>query len=463
MRKSSLTRLLTNASLFSRLTLSTVQEKIITEFQLQQLWFEHLLPKNLLASDGQNFKIIQTGWWNHESGPDFRDATIQDETGKIHHGDIEIHLNTSDWKSHRHQLDSNYHQLILHIALQGPPVSVLINGRSIPTILLSAQLPEPLSQLLLQLSEINLQPLPLAQPGSCPTPFRQIETQTIRLFLQEAGWHRLHLKSKKIYHQIQRDGFAQTLWESLAETLGYKENKTPFRYLARLYPIAQMKKIPLEKRDALFLGASGFLPRIETATWQKENRHYASKLWHRWWAQQEQHPKIPSQAWKLSHTRPANHPQRRIAALSLMAEKFSEILTLFKNQNFKKIKQFFLSLQHPFFSSHYTLKSKPSSQTIALLGEPRINDIMINLVFPWFLAYGLEKKEIILQLMPSQKNLVTNLMLQRFFSSPFKLQTALEQQGLLQIFYTFCSGNHCQTCHFPQFLETWINQNSNNS
>ena len=463
MRKSSLTRPSPNLSLFSRLTLPILQEKILTEFQLQHLWFEHLLPKNLSASDGKSFQIIQTGWWNHESGPDFRDAVIQDETGKMHFGDIEIHLNTSDWKSHQHQLDPNYHRLILHIALQGSPISIIINGKSIPTIVLSSQLPEPLPQLLLKLPETNIQPLPLAQPGACPTSFKQMEPSLRHLFLQEAGWHRLHLKSEKLSHQIQRDGFLQTLWESLAETLGYKENKIPFRYLARLYPISKMKKIPEHERDALLFGASGFLPKIETATWLKENRHYAAKLWHRWWSQQEQNPKIPNEIWRLSHTRPANHPQRRIAALSLLAEKISEISILFKNQNLKKIKHLLLSLRHSFFSSHYTLKSKPSSQSLALLGEPRINDIIINLVFPWFLAYGWKEKEIILQLPAKQKNLVTNLMTQRLFSFSFKPKNALEQQGLLQIFYTFCAGNYCKTCHFPQFLENWISQNSNHS
>lgn len=449
-----------NNSLFFRLAHTTLQEKTLNEFQLQQLWFEHLIPQQLVTSDGKIYHIIQTGWWNHESGPDFRDAVIQDQTGKKFQGDIEIHINASDWKSHRHEQDPNYHQIILHLALQGPEIPIIINDRPIPTIILASQLPEPLTQLLIQLPEINLQPLPLAKAGSCQTPFPKMENQAVRLFLQEAGWHRLHLKSEKLRRQIQRDGFAQTLWEALAETLGYKQNKIPFRHLAQLYPIAEMKKISLKERDALFFGAAGFLPRIETATWQKDNRHYASKLWHQWWPKESQHPKIPMHAWKLAQTRPANHPQRRLAALSLIAEKFSDLTTLFKKQNFKKLIQFFLSLQHPFFTFHYTLKSKPSSQPIALLGEPRMNDIFINLVFPWFLAHGCKEKERISQLAPSSKNLITNLMTQRFFISPFKPQTALEQQGLLQIFHTFCAGNHCQTCHFPQFLETWLKQNS---
>ena len=446
-------------SLFFRFANSSLQEKTLTEFQLQHLWFEHLLPQQLVASDGHTYQIIHTGWWNHESGPDFRDAVIRDENENIFQGDIEIHLNSSDWKAHRHESDPNYQQLALHVALEGSESSIVCCGRQIPTVILQTQLPESLPQFLCQLPEIHTQPLPLVKQGSCSTQLLQVDDRTARHFLQEAGWHRLYLKAEKLRQQIQRDGAAQTLWESLAEALGYKENKIPFRYLARLYPIAKMRKTSLEERDALLIGAAGFLPKIETASWGKENRHYASKLWHHWWKNQSR-PKVPKQMWKLSHTRPANHPQRRLAALSLIAEKFSDITALFHKQDAKKIIQIFLALKHPFFSSHYTLKSKPTTQSLALLGKARINDVLINLVFPWFLAHKFKEEKIILELAPSQKNLITDLMLQRLFNSPFKLKTALEQQGLLQLFYTFCSGNHCQTCRLPQFLKTWLNHKS---
>ena len=445
-------------SLFFRFTNSSLQEKRLTEFQLQHLWFEHLLPEQLIASDGRTFKIIQTGWWNHESGPDFLDATIQEESGKIYHGDIEIHLNAADWKQHGHHSDANYNRLILHVAWQGQASIALANGKKVPNVILESQLPEPLTQLLTQIPEIRSPSLPLAQPGSCETHFQHMEMPSIRHFLQEAGWHRLYLKSEKLRRQIQRDGPAQTLWEAFAETLGYKENKIPFRYLARLYPIAQMKKVSLEERDSLFLGASGFLPKIETATWQKENRHYASKLWHRWWSKESR--AVPSQLWQLAHTRPTNHPQRRMAALSLIAEKFSEITTLLKKQEVKKLTHFLQSLSHLFFSFHYTLKSKPSDEPMALLGEKRVNEMLINLVFPWLLAHHYEKKETILQLAPSQENVLTKLMTQRLFSFPFKPKSALEQQGLLQIFHSFCSATPCQKCSLPKFIETWNNQNS---
>lgn len=441
---------------FSRCLSTLLEEKVITEMQLQQLWFEHLLPSKLSTSDGQTLTIIQTGWWNHEPGPDFRDAVFQDKTGKIHQGDIEFHLHASDWQQHRHRLDPQYNQLILHIALYGNEPITLANGRRVPTICLQDQLSIPIQQLITHLPESQPTPLPLATQGACAQILKNLPASKISQLLQEAGWHRLHLKASKLFSQMQRDGFSQTLWESLAETLGYKENKIPFRLLARLCPISQLKKISPRDREALLFGAAGFLPTIETSSWKNENKRYIQSLWRRWWALKTK--ALPTHLWHFQKTRPINHPQRRLAALSQIANLFTKLETTLKDHNPIQFSKILSHLQHPFFSSHATLKSKSLTSPVALIGKDRIHEILINLTFPWLISQGWKESEFVAKLSSSSSNLLVRLASQRLFpDNHFKPRTALEQQGLLQIFHSFCAQDrsNCERCRFPQLVEKW--------
>jgi hypothetical protein len=443
-------------SSFSRCLSTLLEEKIITEMQLQQLWFEHLLPSQFSTSDGQTVQIIQTGWWNHEPGPDFRDAAFRDQAGKIHHGDIEFHLHASDWKQHRHHSDPHYNQLILHIALHGDEPVTLANGRRVPTICLKNQLPASLFQLATSWPENQSSPLPLAIPGLCAKTLKSLPSSKISQLLQEAGWHRLHLKALKLSSQIQRDGFSQTLWESLAETLGYKENKIPFRLLARLCPISQLRKISPRDREAMLFGVAGFLPTVETTSWKNENKRYIQSLWRRWWALKTK--TLPAHLWHLQKTRPINHPQRRLAALSQISNLFTKLETALKDHNSIQFSKILSTLQHPFFSSHATLKSKFLTSPVALIGKDRIHEILINLTFPWLISQGWQESESVAKLSSSSSNLLVRLASQRLFpENHFKPRTALEQQGLLQIFHSFCAQDrsNCEQCRFPQLVEKW--------
>ncbi len=54
---------------------------------------------------------------NKNSGPDFFNARIKiGET--VWAGNIEIHIKSSDWYAHKHQNDSAYENIILHIVFE---------------------------------------------------------------------------------------------------------------------------------------------------------------------------------------------------------------------------------------------------------------------------------------------------------------------------------------------------------
>ena len=82
---------------------------------LHYIWqFQLLNPIELTTNAGDAIQVIKTGEKNINSGPDFFSGQIK--IGKtIWAGNIEIHINSSDWNKHKHQDDSAYDNVILHV------------------------------------------------------------------------------------------------------------------------------------------------------------------------------------------------------------------------------------------------------------------------------------------------------------------------------------------------------------
>ncbi len=87
------------------------------EILLQKAWNNIDLTGEYLTEDGRHLRIFSPGTWNVEAGPDFTNAKISIDC-KILTGDVEVHGNSSDWFNHRHDRDSAYDSVILHVVGQ---------------------------------------------------------------------------------------------------------------------------------------------------------------------------------------------------------------------------------------------------------------------------------------------------------------------------------------------------------
>src|SRR5260370_19143217 len=95
---------------------------------------------------------------------------------------------------------------------------------------------------------------------------------------------------------------------------------------------------------------------------------------------------LPAKTWRLSGTRPLNHPQRRLAALSVLAREWPTFRRSLGKKSVGAVNDFFDALDHPFWKFHYTLTSDASPKEMALVGESRVAEILANVIFPfWFL------------------------------------------------------------------------------
>src|SRR5438445_395294 len=120
--------------------------------------------------------------------------------------------------------------------------------------------------------------------------------------------------------KIDNHGRDEALFQQLAAALGYKENKLPFTLLAQRLPLKLLRRQSTDC-EALLFGIAGFLQASDLDVYERSTRKYVRQLWDNWWPQRDglQRLILPAKLWRLSGTRPLNHPHSRVAALATLA------------------------------------------------------------------------------------------------------------------------------------------------
>ena len=109
---------------------------------LQAIWLHQRIVRERLATlDGQNVEVLHPGFWNRESGPDFRGAVLRIGGELISAGDVEVDLHTSGWTSHGHHTNPAFKRVALHVVWDGD------NRSQLPTLVLKNFLDAPIAEL----------------------------------------------------------------------------------------------------------------------------------------------------------------------------------------------------------------------------------------------------------------------------------------------------------------------------
>jgi len=111
-----------------------------SEKQAVLIW-QQAVGRELTSSEDEIFSVIYPGRTNGDNGPDFRDAVI---ANKFHlmKGDVEVHVKSSDWYSHKHHADAEYNNVILHVVTWHDcnSATLLQNGKPVPVLCLAKAL-----------------------------------------------------------------------------------------------------------------------------------------------------------------------------------------------------------------------------------------------------------------------------------------------------------------------------------
>src|SRR5207237_4339422 len=75
--------------------------------------------------------------------------------------------------------------------------------------------------------------VPLARPGRCQAPLRNLPEDRVCSLLNSAAQFRLRKKAAQIRNKVESHGRDEALFQELAAALGYKENKVAFTLIAQ--------------------------------------------------------------------------------------------------------------------------------------------------------------------------------------------------------------------------------------
>jgi hypothetical protein len=422
----------------------------LPEMELQAHWFAGDFGREFTTTEGAAVKIVQFGIWNREAGPDFAEAAISIEGAEPVRGCVELDPDARDWERHGHAENPAYDGVVLHVFTERGGAEFFTRTsqhRLVPQVLLdvnalTADLPNP---------------QPEARPGRCIGPLRDLPEEKAREVLLGAAQFRLRRKGAALVRLTELHGADEALFQALAATLGYKNNKLPFTLLAQRLPLKLLRKADA---GSLLFGVAGFLPASDLRDFDAPTRSYLRGLWEKWWPQRAEYERLtlaPS-LWNLAGQRPANHPQRRLAALAAIVAHWPKVRSLARACEPRAIQKFLSELHDDYWDKHYTVTSKPAATRMALVGKSRVTEMLMNVFFPLAMAADANRWIGCKTIPAVLGNRRVETAAQRLFGDDPRrrtlLKTSAAQQGSLQIYEDFCmrDASDCQHCRFPEQL-----------
>lgn len=501
--------------LYSRAQVKEEEPKArIPEKVVRCIWNDQLIKTDDLATtDGETLEVIFPGYWNFGPGPDFNNGIIK-VNGKIYHGDVEIHVYSGDWRSHKHSGNADYDNVILHVFLwnnSGGKAPVNGKKRKKPSPpagahIFELELKDFLEKGILHLKDqLDFDNYPIIHKfnyGLCHEPLARLSKTKLDYLLNSAAEARVLTKMGRYHDRVILRGYEQTFYEGLAEALGYPINKKAFQNVAEALPLAKIKglvagKLSDEEKvlhvQAMLFGVSGLIeleqysqndpPSDDEALFEKMNG-----LWKKYKKKIDARP-MDRGHWKFGGIRPANFPYRRLAGLAHLVvrhwnsgifgdciEEFKSAVSISQQKGYtdktaRKFNNFFCVETEDYWAYHYSPGGRKLSAPQKLVGPARSKEIAVNILIPIGLIYARASRSASLEkgfsmLFQSGRGPADNKLI-RFMKhyifgdkkEMIKLLTSDKQgQGLMQVYQDFCTQNenNCLTCSFPGVVEKYF-------
>ena len=443
------------------------------ERHLQCVWYDdRLRPADLAADDGRPVAVVNPGRWNLGAGPDFLGAEVRIGR-RVVRGDVEVHIRPSDWRAHGHSDDPRYADVVLHVTYH--PSAGDPGALGLPPHVAGVSLKAPLARRRgFALEDIDIAAYPHAALPATPRPCGEALSGLRRddwtALLDAAGRHRLRAKAARMRARLDAAGDPrQVFYEETMAMLGAKANTTPFRKVAELLPLAQWDPAPgpdaALRRYARLLGVAGLLPDAESLR-HPEARDFAARLRHEWFRSGGGADSIRDAAeWTFAGLRPANRPERRLAAAAVLFADGAAVSRLLAHDApgrdwFRSRLAVFAALEPlPYWAARQSLDSAPGSRPLAALGAARAAVILANVLVPLRLAEDPDAGEALLGHLPPEDlgapaRETAHRLFGRDHNPALYLRSGLFEQGLLAIHRDFCLRVHggCENCPLAQEL-----------
>jgi hypothetical protein len=415
----------------------------IREDFLYYLWkFGKLHLQNLQTSQGETVEIIQLGTRNQHAGPDFFNAQLR-IGNQLWAGNVEMHVNSSDWFVHHHENDANYDNVILHVVWYHDMDIHRKDNSVIPTIVLKNYCDAAMLK--------RYQKLLHQSPKwiHCEADFPVLDDFLLENWLERVYLERLEAKAAAIEKLVKESNhdWEAVLFRLMAKGFGLKLNSQAFFEAACSVEFSLLRKLSNSQQtlEAFLFGIVGLLSRESSqeqyhATLQKEFAYLCHKF---------QYTKTPTIPLQFFRTRPANFPTIRMSQLATLYHQqqhlFSKVISTTSLEQLYRILQVNTS---SFWETHYTFE-KQSPKRIKKVSKNFIDVLLINSIIPLQYCYqkyqGKLAVDDILQLLRTispEKNTI----IQKFTTKNISVENALQTQALLELKKNYCNRDKCLEC-----------------
>jgi hypothetical protein len=388
----------------------------------QHIKYDDTTPKTLKSIAGNTIKVHFQGHYNTYKGADFKNGIIE-INGIVLNGDIEIHMNSSDWYHHEHDSNPDFNSVVLHVVFKHNnhrEVTFSEDNKYIEILELHNIISPDIEKLFIKYTADKKD-----RERYCQL-FSKIRPEFINQFLISKGIERFEKKVKRFVAELSFVSMDQLFYQSILESLGYSKNKHQFYNYSKdwNYLYYKQKFISDDKFVDEFIKNAGF-----------EKNSYD---------------------WYLFRIRPCNHPKVRLYQIStFIYDSFrtslvSEINKLFSftvnDYSLKKLKR---RLYERFCVENNNVKYK--------LGKERVNAMAVNIFLPLLYIHAnnihdkqlLELcKKIYLEYPALEENQITITMKKYMTDEQYKQSqsSAINQQGLIHIYNRFCYNHLCGMC-----------------
>ena len=412
---------------------------------LHYIWKYRLFNNPLYTVEGETIEILTPGVHNFNAGPDFSDARLKIGTA-MWAGNVEIHINTSDWMKHKHQNDPAYDNVVLHVVFNHDEPN---DNYRIPVLEMKGCFDESL--FIRYRDFINNR---LWVP--CAKLIKTVPEIEVSLWLERMLIERLERKADMIagFLELGKNNWEEALYFTLARSFGFHVNALPFEMLARSLPfniIARHADNPFQV-EALVFGQSGLLT-------EEVTDRYGQDLFNEYAFLRKKYHLVPiaGHLWKFMRLRPANFPTIRLSQFATFLSANQKLLSrILEIKEVDKLMDIFLGIKPSAYWTNHYMWDKETVSRQKSLGKVAVNLLMINALLPFLFVYGraidndklCDRALDFFTKIPGEKNNITL----NWQKTGMDISSAFQTQALINLKSEYCDKKRCLQCRIGNYL-----------
>lgn len=417
---------------------------------LHYVWKHKLFPLATLATtEGQEVEVIDPGRHNSDAGPDFFNAKVK-INGTLWVGNVEIHDRSSDWYVHGHDHDTNYDNVVLHVAETIDREVRDTTGRTVAQMQLSVP------------ASVRANYEELLHTDRFPPCYRIVPLLprlTVHSWMAVLQTERLEQKTAAIQRRADAlDGsWEDAYFVTLARNFGFGINGDTFEQWAMNVPLAKVghHRDDIFQVEAFFMGQAGLLDMQAVPSYyqaEAKREGYFDKLRNEYLylAHKFALTPIDYKQWRFLRLRPQNFPHIRISQLAnLYLERKAGLSVVIECKTIEQLRSVMQTHVTPYWETHYTFGST-STRNEKHISPSSMNLLMINTAVPMIFAYGrhvgdeslCQRAVDFLDELKAENNNIVRM----WRDCGLAALSAGDSQALIQLKKEYCDRRECLRC-----------------